>query len=386
MAGIDVVPCDISVAGRVLALFPEKLKDDQRVPDNLSYLGALAKTPEANIIKLPNISAPLNQLEECIAELRAKGYDVPLYPREPKDDAEREIQKKYASVTGSAVNPVLREGNSDRRVAPPVKAYAQKNPHRMGLWSRASRTHVATMKNGDFYGSEQSAIMKEATDVVIEFSPKGGEPKVLKESTLLEAGEVIDGSFLSVRQLQDFYEDEIEDAKEAEVLFSLHLKATMMKISDPIMFGHCIRVYFKDAFEKHGETLQEIGANPNNGLTSIFEVVRNKLDDEISKQIIDDFNACYEDRAWLAMVDSSKGITNLHAPNDIIIDASMPVVIRDSGKMWNKLDEMEDCKCVIPDRCYATIYQECVNYVKTHGQVCFFFCKFGQVALCGTHF
>lgn len=367
-AGIDVVPCDISVAGRVLALFPEKLKDDQRVPDNLAYLGELAKTPEANIIKLPNISAPLNQLEECIAELRAKGYDVPLYPREPKNDAEKEIQKKYSSVMGSAVNPVLREGNSDRRVAPPVKAYAQKNPHRMGLWSRASRTHVATMKSGDFYGSEQSAIMKEATDVVIEFTPKGGAPKVLKESTRLEAGEVIDASFMSVRQLQDFYEEEIDDAKDAEILFSLHLKATMMKISDPIMFGHCIRVYFKDAFDKHGDTLKEIGANPNNGLASIFEMVRNKLEDDVAKQIIDDFNACYEDRAWLAMVDSSKGITNLHAPNDIIIDASMPVVIRDSGKMWNKLDEMEDCKCVIPDRCYATIYQECINYVKTHGQ------------------
>jgi isocitrate dehydrogenase len=367
---IDVVPCDISVAGRVLALFPEKLKDDQRVPDNLAYLGELAKTPEANIIKLPNISAPLNQLEECIAELRAKGYDVPLYPREPKNDAEKEIKKKYASVMGSAVNPVLREGNSDRRVAPPVKAYAQKNPHRMGLWSRASRTHVATMKSGDFYGSEQSATMKEATDVIIEFTPKGGAPKVLKESTPLEAGEVIDASFMSVRQLQDFYEEEIDDAKEAEILFSLHLKATMMKFSDPIMFGHCIRVYFKEAFEKHGETLQEIGANPNNGLASIFEIVKTKLDDEVAKQIIDDFNACYEERAWLAMVDSSKGITNLHAPNDIIIDASMPVVIRDSGKMWNKLDEMEDCKCVIPDRCYATMYQECINYVKTHGQVC----------------
>lgn len=368
MAGIDLIPCDISVAGRVLALFPEKLKEDQRVPDNLAYLGELAKTPEANIVKLPNISAPLNQLEECISELRAKGYDVPLYPREPKDDTEKEIRARYATVMGSAVNPVLREGNSDRRVAPPVKAYAQKNPHRMGLWSRASRTHVAHMKQGDFYGSEISACMKEATDVVIEFIPKGGSPKVLKESTPLEAGEVIDASFMSVRQLVDFYEEEIEDANNSEILFSLHLKATMMKVSDPIMFGYCIRVFYKDAFAKHGDTLAKIGANPNNGLASIFEVVGAKLEAEEAKEIIDDFNACYEGKPWLAMVNSDKGITNLHAPNDIIIDASMPVVIRDSGKMWNKLNELEDTKCVIPDRCYATIYQECISYVKTHGQ------------------
>lgn len=369
LAGIDMVPCDISVAGRVLALFPEKLNENQRVPDNLSYLGALAKTPEANIIKLPNISAPLNQLEDCISELRSKGYDVPLYPREPKNDAELEIQAKYASVMGSAVNPVLREGNSDRRVAPPVKAYAQKNPHRMGLWSRASRTHVAHMRYGDFYDSEQSATMKEATDVVIEFTPKGSKtPKVMKESTVLEAGEVIDSSFMSIRQLTDFFEGEIESAKDNEVLFSLHLKATMMKISDPIMFGHCIRVFFKDAYAKHGDYLESIGANPNNGLGSIFEVVNDKCDEAKAKEIMDDFEACYEDRPWLAMVNSDKGITNLHAPNDIIVDASMPVVIRDSGKMWNKLGELEDVKCVVPDRCYATMYQECVNYVKTHGQ------------------
>jgi len=368
LADIDVVPCDISVAGRVLALFPEKLKEDQRVPNNLAYLGELAKTPEANIIKLPNISAPLNQLEDCIAELRAKGFDVPLYPREPKNDSDKEIQARYATVMGSAVNPVLREGNSDRRVAPPVKAYAQKNPHRMGLWSRASRSHVAHMKNGDFYGSEQSATMTEDTDVVIEFTPKGGSPKIMKESTVLEKGEVIDSSFMSIRQLENFFEEEIDDAKDTEILFSLHLKATMMKVSDPIMFGACIRVYYKSAFDKHGAKLEEIGANPNNGLGSIFEVVKAKCDDATAKQIIADFEACYEDRPWLAMVNSDKGITNLHAPNDIIIDASMPVVVRDSGKMWNKLNEMEDAKCVIPDRCYATMYQECINYVKTHGQ------------------
>ena len=316
LAEIDVIPCDISVAGRVLALFPEKLEPDQRVPDNLAYLGELAKTPEANIIKLPNISAPLNQLEDCIAELRAKGYDVPNYPKEPKNEKEIEIQERYKTVMGSAVNPVLREGNSDRRVAPPVKAYAQKNPHRMGIWSKASRTHVSHMTHGDFYGSEQSTSVKADTDVVIEFSPKNGESKVLKESTPLEAGEVIDASFMSVRQLTNFFEDEIQDAKDTEILFSLHLKATMMKVSDPIMFGYCIKAFFKDAFDKHGATLDEIGANPNQGLASIFESVKSKLDDAKAKEILDDFDACYEDRPWLAMVNSDKGITNLHAPND----------------------------------------------------------------------
>lgn len=368
LAGIDLVPCDISVAGRVLALFPEKLGPEQRVPDNLKYLGELAKTPEANIIKLPNISAPLNQLEDCISELRSKGYDVPLYPREPKNDSEKEVQEKYNNIMGSAVNPVLREGNSDRRVADPVKKYAQKNPHRMGIWSKASRTHVAHMTQGDFYGSEQSTIMSDATDVVIEFDPKNGESKILKDSNPLEKGEVIDASFMSVRQLCNFFEDEIQDAKDAELLFSLHLKATMMKVSDPIMFGHCIRVFFKDAFDKHGATLEEIGANPNQGLASIFESVKDKLSTNEAIQVLDDFNKCYEDRPWLAMVNSDKGITNLHAPNDIIIDASMPVVVRDSGKMWNKMGELEDTKCVIPDRCYATMYQEVFNYVKTNGQ------------------
>lgn len=316
LADIDIIPCDISVAGRVLALFPEKLKEDQRVPDNLAYLGELAKTPEANIIKLPNISAPQNQLEDCIAELRSNGYDVPMYPREPKNDEEREIQTKYKSVMGSAVNPVLREGNSDRRVAPPVKAYAQKNPHRMGLWSKASKTHVAHMTDGDFFGSEQSAIMKEATDVVIEFTPTGRATKVMKESTPLEKGELIDSSFMSVKALCEFFEDEIQDAKDTELLFSLHLKATMMKVSDPIMFGHCIKVFYKEAYDKHEATLTKIGANPNQGLTSLFEVCEAKLDGETAKQIIADFNACYEDRPWLAMVNSDKGITNLHAPND----------------------------------------------------------------------
>jgi len=372
LANIDIVPCDISVSGRVLALFPEKLDAEQRVPDNLAYLGELAKTPEANIIKLPNISAPLNQLEDCIAELRSKGYDIPLYPREPSNDAEREIQKRYQTVMGSAVNPVLREGNSDRRVAPPVKAYAQKNPHRMGIWSKASRTHVSHMTQGDFYGSEQSAtIGDKPTSVKIEFHPKNGASKILKESIPLEANEVIDASFMSASALTDFLEDEIEDAKNSDILFSIHLKATMMKVSDPIMFGHCIKVFFKDVFDKHGDILAEIGADPKQGLASILEAVENKVDDKKKKkEIMLAFKGCYgtEDRPWLAMVDSDKGITNLHAPNDIIIDASMPVVVRDSGMMWNEDGELEDCKCVIPDRCYATLFQEVFNYVKTHGQ------------------
>jgi len=372
LADIDIIPCDISVSGRVLALFPEKLKPEQRVPDNLAYLGKVAKTPEANIIKLPNISAPLNQLEDCINELRSKGYDVPMYPREPKDDTDIEIQKRYQTVMGSAVNPVLREGNSDRRVAPPVKAYAQKNPHRMGIWSKASRTHVAHMSQGDFYGSEQSTtIGDKATSVKIEFHPKNGASRVLKKETLLEAGEVIDSSFMSAKALSSFLENEIEDAKNSDILFSIHLKATMMKVSDPIMFGHCIKVFFKDVFDKHGEILSEIGADPKQGLASILEAVESKVaDKKKKKEIMLDFKASYgtEDRPWLAMVDSDKGITNLHAPNDIIIDASMPVVVRDSGMMWNEDGELEDCKCVIPDRCYATLFQEVFNYVKTHGQ------------------
>eukprot|EP00536_Pseudo-nitzschia_multiseries_P012621 jgi/Psemu1/209227/e_gw1.492.34.1 len=373
LADIDIVPCDISLSGRVLALFPEKLEPDQRVPDNLAYLGELAKTPDANIIKLPNISAPLNQLEDCISELRSKGYDVPIYPREPSNDSEREIQQRYQKVMGSAVNPVLREGNSDRRVAPPVKAYAQKNPHRMGIWSKASRTHVAHMTQGDFYGSEQSTIIGDKpTSVMIEFHPKqGGASKILKGDIPLEAGEVIDASCMSTAALTDFLEDEIEDAKNSDILFSIHLKATMMKVSDPIMFGHCIKVFFKDVFDKHGDILKEIGADPKQGLASILEAVENKVDDKKKKkEIILDFKGSYgtEDRPWLAMVNSDKGITNLHAPNDIIIDASMPVVIRDSGMMWNEDGELEDCKCVIPDRCYATLYQEVINYVKTNGQ------------------
>ena len=368
LAQVDVVPCDISVAGRVLATFPEKLKPDQRVPDNLAYLGELCNTPEAIVVKLPNVSASIPQLDGCIAELRSKGYDVPLYPHEPKNDEERAIQARYATVLGSAVNPVLREGNSDRRVAAPVKAYAQKNPHKMGIWSKASRTHVAHMDKGDFFASEQSTTMKDATDVIIEHVAPDGTVTVLKDSTKLQAGEVIDASTMSVEELCNFYEREISDAKENDILLSLHLKATMMKVSDPILFGHCVKVFFKPVFDKHGETLDEIGANPNNGLGAVLDSIDSKLPAEKAAEIRADIDACYEERPWLAMVNSDKGITNLHVPSDIIIDASMPVVIRDSGQMWNKDNELEDTKCLIPDRSYATMYQEAISYCKTHGQ------------------
>lgn len=368
LSNVDIVPCDISVSGRVLAAFSEKLKPDQHVPDNLAYLGEICKTPEANVVKLPNVSASIPQLEECIKELRSKGYDVPLYPNEPKNAEEEEIKTRYATILGSAVNPVLREGNSDRRVAPPVKAYAQKNPHKLGIWSKASRTHVAHMDKGDFFGSEQSTVMKDDTDVVIEHVAPDGTVSVLKESTLLLAGEVIDAGCMSVEELKSFYEREISDAKDSDILLSLHLKATMMKVSDPILFGHCVKVYFKDAFEKHQDVLDSIGANPNNGLGSVLQSVETKLPADEAKQILSDFEACYEDRPWLAMVNSDKGITNLHVPSDIIIDASMPVVIRDSGQMWNKDNELEDTKCLIPDRSYATMYQEMISFVKTKGQ------------------
>jgi len=368
MVDVDVVPCDISVSGRILAAFPEKLKESQRVPDNLGYLGKLCKTPDGIVVKLPNISASIPQLKECINELREKGYDVPVYPDEPKDAEEKSIQERYSTVLGSAVNPVLREGNSDRRVADPVKAYASKNPHKMGIWSRASRTHVAHMQKGDFFENEKSSIIPTDTQVKIELEEEDGTVTILKDNLKLEAGEVIDGSLLQVEELCKFYEKELKSAKDSEILFSLHLKATMMKISDPILFGHCVKVFFKNAFEKHAATLEEIGVNANNGLGSIYTMLEKKLPKEKASEIKKDFEACYEERPWLAMVNSDKGITNLHVPSDVIIDASMPVVIRDSGQMWNKLNEQEDCKCVIPDRSYATMYQEVISYVKAHGQ------------------
>ena len=369
MAQIDVVPCDISVAGRILATFPEYLKPEQRVADNLSYLGNICKTPDAIVVKLPNVSASIPQLDACIAELRLKGYDVPIFPHEPKTDDEKSIRARYATVLGSAVNPVLREGNSDRRVAAPVKAYAQKNPHKMGIWSKASRTHVAHMDDGDFFSSEQSTTMKDATSVIIEhMSHENGVVTVLKDSTKLQAGEVIDAATMNVKELCEFYEREITEAKEADILLSLHLKATMMKVSDPIMFGHCVKVYFKDVFNKYGPLLEEIGANPNLGFGAVLDAIDSKLPAEKAKEIRNAIDQCYEERPWLAMVNSDKGITNLHVPSDIIIDASMPVVVRDSGQMWNKDNELEDTKCLIPDRCYATMYQEVISYCKVNGQ------------------
>jgi len=366
LAGIEVEKSDISLSGRILAQFSDKLQENQRIPDNLSLLGELAKKPEAIIVKLPNISASLPQLTDCISELRSQGFDVPMYPTgdSPED---QEIKAKYAKVLGSAVNPVLREGNSDRRVAKPVKDYAQRNPHKMGIWSRASRTHVAHMNSGDFYDSEKSVIIKEPTDVKIEFVGSDGATKVLKESIPLLGGEVLDSTFMSVKALREYFENEIESARKDDLLLSLHLKATMMKVSDPVIFGHCVSVFYKKAFEKHAKLFAELGVNPNNGLGDVFDKIEG-LPRSQRKQIEMDIDACYKDRPWLAMVNSNKGITNLHVPSDVIVDASMPVVIRDSGQMWNKDDELEDTKCLIPDRCYATMYQEVISFVKAKGQ------------------
>lgn len=367
VSGVDVIPCDISVAGRVLAAFPEKLRSKQRVPNNLEYLGELCKTPDANIVKLPNISASIPQLEACIKELRDKGYDVPLYPHEPQDEEEEEIKERYAGVLGSAVNPVLREGNSDRRVAQPVKAYAQKNPHKLGIWSKASRSHVAFMTKGDFFSNEKSTVAKKDTEVSIELVDSSGNVQVMKDSVPLLAGEVFDATFMDVKELNKFFEREITDAKDTEMLLSLHMKATMMKVSDPIIFGHCVKTFYKSAFEKHSDVLEKIGANPNNGIGAVYESL-SKLSADEAASIKADFEACYDERPWLAMVNSDKGITNLHVPSDVIIDASMPNVVRDSGMMWNKNDELEDVKCMIPDRSYATMYQEVLSNCKTFGQ------------------
>jgi isocitrate dehydrogenase len=366
-AGIEVDKSDISLAARIISQFPEYLSEEQRIPDTLSQLGDLCKTPEANIIKLPNISASLPQLNDAISELRMKGYDVPIYTPNPQTDKEKIAHSRYAKVLGSAVNPVIREGNSDRRVAAPVKNYAKKNPHTLGSWSRASRTHVAHMNQGDFYGTEQSYIVPRATAVKIELTGNDGSKKVLKEGLKVIDGEVIDASFMSMKELRAFLDREIEDAHKENMLFSVHLKATMMKVSDPIMFGAVVTTFFKPVFEKHGDVLKSIGVNPNNGLADLYEKLK-KLPEAQREAITADINETYNNRPWLAMVDSSKGITNLHMPNDIIIDASMPCVVRDSGKMWNKDNELEDVKCVIPDRCYATAYQEIISFVKQNGQ------------------
>eukprot|EP00442_Polarella_glacialis_P058762 CAMPEP_0115150580 /NCGR_PEP_ID=MMETSP0227-20121206/65122_1 /TAXON_ID=89957 /ORGANISM="Polarella glacialis, Strain CCMP 1383" /LENGTH=873 /DNA_ID=CAMNT_0002560969 /DNA_START=229 /DNA_END=2850 /DNA_ORIENTATION=+ len=359
---------DISVAGRILASFPEHLTDKQQQADCLADLGNLAKTPVANIVKLPNVSASIPQLEAAISELQSQGFKVPSFPREPVTEEEKAVKARYSKVLGSAVNPVLREGNSDRRVAAPVKAYARAHPHRLKAWSSDSKTHVAHMTEGDFYGSEKSACMQKATSVRVELRHAvGGGTQVLKSRTALLTGEVIDAAVLSVASLRDFYEREMLDCKKHDVLFSLHLKATMMKISDPIMFGHAVTVYFRDAFQKHAALFQEIGVVPDNGLADVLAKVQFLSDAKKRDEVLADLSACYSERPSLAMVDSDNGITNLHVPSDVIIDASMPPMIRDGGKMWNKEDKLQDTKALVPDRCYAGIFQATVEDCQTNG-------------------
>lgn len=365
-AGIDVEARDISLAGRIIANFPENLTEAQRVPDELTALGELAKTPEANIIKLPNISASIPQLKEAIKELQSKGYKIPDYPEAPKNDAEKEIKTRYGKVLGSAVNPVLREGNSDRRAAVSVKNYAKKHPHKMGAWSPDSKTHVAHMTGGDFYGSEKSVTVEQATNVRIEFAGKDGATTVLKEKTALKAGEVIDATAMNAKALRKFFAEQIEDAKKQGVLFSLHLKGTMMKVSDPIMFGHAVTVFFNDVFSKHAAVIKELGVDQNNGLGDLYAKIA-KLPDAKRAEIEADIKACYKTRPEIAMVNSDKGITNLHVPSDVIVDASMPAMIRESGKMWGPDGKLHDTKATIPDRCYAGVYQVVIDDCKKHG-------------------
>jgi isocitrate dehydrogenase len=358
-AGVEVESRDISLAGRIIANFPDKLTAEQKISDALAELGELTLKPEANIIKLPNISASVPQLKAAIAELQSKGYDVPNYPEDPKTDAEKALKARYANVLGSAVNPVLREGNSDRRAPISVKQYARNNPHKMGVWSQASKTHVAHMRGGDFYSSEKSVEIEKPCDVRIELQKDNGETIVLKEKISLLAGEVIDGMFMSKKALRKFFEEQIEDAKSTGVLFSLHVKATMMKVSHPIVFGHAVTVFYKDLFEKHAKTFAEIGVNPNNGLGNVYEKIK-QLPSAQRSEIERDIQACYLNRPAIAMVNSDKGISNLHVPSDVIVDASMPAMIRESGKMY-------DTKAVIPESTYATFYQEMINFCKTHG-------------------
>jgi isocitrate dehydrogenase len=365
-AGVHVETRDISLAGRILSQFPERLKADQRVSDDLAELGKIAKTPEANIVKLPNISASLPQLEAAIKELQEKGYDLPDYPEEPENEEEKKIKAKYDKVKGSAVNPVLREGNSDRRAPKAVKEYAKKHPHKMGSWSSDSKTHVVSMDGGDFYGSEKSLTMSEADKVSIELETETGETKVLKSDLALEKGEIIDASFMSVARLRKFLEEQKQDAEAQRVLFSIHLKATMMKVSDPIIFGHAVETYFNNVFEKHRASLEEAGAEANNGVGSILAAIR-ELPAEKQREIEQDIAAAYDNGPDLAMVNSDKGITNLHVPSDVIIDASMPAMIRTSGQMWNKEGKQQDTKAIIPDRSYAGVYAETIDFCKKNG-------------------
>ena len=365
-AGIDVEESDISVAARILAEFPDYLTDDQKVEDNLAELGRLTQVPDTNIIKLPNISASIPQLIASIVELQSGGYKIPDYPEEPKSDEEKLIKERYSKALGSAVNPVLREGNSDRRAPDAVKRSARKNPHSMEKWSPASRTHVSHMHGGDFYSSEISLTIEKACDVRMELETTSGEIIILKEKTPLLEGEIIDGMYMCKKALCDFYEEQMEDARETGVMFSLHVKATMMKISHPIVFGHAVKVFYKELFTKYGDLFEKLGVHPNNGISSVYDKIQT-LPSSFREEIEHDIHACYQHRPELAMVDSAKGISNLHAPNDVIVDASMPAMIRLGGQMWGPDGKLKDTKAVIPESTFARIYQEMVNFCKTHG-------------------
>ena len=365
-AGLKIKTADISLSARILAQFPDHLSEQQRVPDTLTELGKLTLKPDTNIIKLPNISASVHQLTSAIKELQERGYAIPDFPEDPKTDEAKAIRARYAKCLGSAVNPVLREGNSDRRAPLAVKNYARKHPHSMGEWSQASRTHVATMRHGDFYHGEKSMTLDRARDVRMELVTPGGETIVLKPKVSLLAGEIIDSMFMSKRALCEFYEHEMEDARKTGVMFSLHVKATMMKVSHPIVFGHAVRIFYKEAFEKHGELFEELGVNVNNGMVNLYDKIAS-LPSSKREEIIKDLHACHEHRPELAMVDSAKGISNLHAPNDVIVDASMPAMIRIGGKMYGADGRPKDTKAVIPESTFARIYQEVINFCKTNG-------------------
>ena len=366
VAGVSVEKRNISLAGRMIANFPEFLNENQKQSDDLAELGELAKRPEANIIKLPNVSASIPQMKAAIKELQAKGYPLPDYPEDPLTDAEKKIRARYDKIKGSAVNPVLREGNSDRRAPSAVKNYAKKNPHKMGAWSPDSKTHVAHMSHGDFFSNEKSMTITEATNARIEFVGQDGKTTVLKEKTALLVGEIIDATLMSRRVLRGFLEAQMEDAKKNGVLFSLHLKATMMKVSDPKIFGHAVSVFFKEVFKKHSAVFEKLGVDPDNGLGDLYEKIKTLPEDQRA-EIEADIKASYKNRPELAMVNSDKGITNLHVPSDVIIDASMPPMIRDSGKMWGPDGKLHDTKAVIPDSSYAGVYQEVIDFCKKHG-------------------
>ena len=367
VANIDVEKSDISLSARIIGEFSDYLDDDKKMPDNLAELGKLINQPSANIIKLPNISASVPQLQAAITELKAHGYAIPDYPEDPQSDEEKVIKERYSKILGSAVNPILREGNSDRRAPPAVKRYAQKNPHDMADWSPASRTHVAHMRHGDFYSSEKCKTIPKDCEVRMELVTTDGNVIVLKDKTPLLKGEIIDSMFMSKKALCQFLEDQMDDAKETGVMLSLHVKATMMKVSHPIVFGHAVKVFYKDLFAKYGELFNELGVNPNNGISSVYEKIES-LPGSVKEEILHDLHACYAERPELAMVNSAKGISNLHAPNDVIVDASMPAMIRNGGKMWGPDGKFKDTKAIMPESTYARIYQEMINFCKSNGK------------------